>query len=76
MTEKWREVVSCARGGMNTHVEDEIEGCNYIFGNMSGDEGGKWQSTKTKEAASMRKEQEAGKELQLELERDSLHWIK
>ena len=25
---------------MNTHVEDEIEGCNYIFGNMSGDRTG------------------------------------
>ena len=57
---------------MNTHVEDEIEGCNYIFGNMSGDV----QVATTKEAASMRKEQEADKELQLELERDSLHWIK
>ena len=38
MTKSGREVVSCARGGMNTHVEDEIEGCNYIFGNMSGDD--------------------------------------
>ena len=67
MHEKWQEVVSCARGGMNTHVEDEIEGCNYIFSNMSGDQ---WAATyQTKEAASMRKEQEAGKELQLQLER-------
>ena len=37
---------------MNTHVEDEIEGCNYIFGNMSGDsmvpDGVEWQPTKQK----------------------------
>ena len=24
---------------MNNHVENKIEGCNYIFGNMSGDDG-------------------------------------
>ena len=35
--EKWREVVQCARRGIDIHVEDEIEKCNCIFGNMSGD---------------------------------------
>ena len=50
---KWQEVVSCARGGMNTHVEDEIEGCDYTFGNMSGNStvpngDSEWQPTKQK----------------------------
>ena len=29
---------------MNIHVEDEIEGCDYIFSNMSEDDG--WQRQK------------------------------
>ena len=33
---KWREVVSCTREGMNIHVEDKINVCNYIFDKMSG----------------------------------------
>ena len=34
--EKWREVVSCARGGMNTHIEDEIEGSSVTCQEMTG----------------------------------------
>ena len=37
---------------MNTHVKDDIEECDYIFGNMSGDRmvpnGAEWQPTKQK----------------------------
>ena len=43
---------------------------------MSGDTNRlEWQPTKQKKTASMCKEQEAGKELLLKLERDSLHQI-
>ena len=69
--EKWREVVSCARGGMNTYVEDKTEGGNYIFGNMSEDDG--WQQQKKLQVCV--KSRKLARSFNLNLKRNSLHQI-